>query len=402
MVTSSYPLFAGDGTAPFIENIARGIVECGHLVDIVLPQHPALDRKPEPNLRLYPFAYAPLPGLNVWGYALSMTADRHLTWRTALVAPFAMIATRNAVRSRLRSDRYDVVHAHWVVPGGFLSSGPSAAAGTPLVISLHGSDVSGAERSALAGRAARRAFGVARVVTACSSDLRDRAVRLGARAEDVRLVPYGVDSNFFGKQDSLSSGQRAVLRTRLGASPSQTLIVAIGRLVEKKGFAILLEAVRSIPDLHVAIVGDGDLHDDLARRIKSLGCSATLAGRFSRVEIRDALQCADIVAVPSVVDSGGNVDGLPNTLLEAMAAGRAIVATTAGGIPDVMTDGVEGLLVPHQDALSLRNALVRLAGDSRKRAELGERAALRVQRDLTWGRVAKTFEECYLKAPGSR
>lgn len=398
MVTTSYPLFDGDGTAPFIHEMARGLVDRGHKVDVLLPAHPALKREDTPGLCHFPFAYAPLPSLNVWGYALSMTADRRLKWRTVLVAPFALLATSRAIRSRLKADQYDVVHAHWAVPGGFISSGPARAFGKPLVISLHGSDVAGAERSALAGHAARRAFFVAGVVTACSSDLRDRALRLGARGENTRVVPYGVDSAFFGSSDRPKADRRAAMSHRLGASPSQTLIVAIGRLVEKKGFSHLVDSVQLAPDLHVAIIGDGDLHDDLSRRIQAMSASVTLAGRFSRQEIREALHSADIVAVPSIVDSGGNVDGLPNTLLEAMAAGKPIVATRIAGIPDVMADGAEGILVPQRDSSAIRDALVRLAKDPALRAELGHRAALRVRRDLTWERAAASIEDCYLEA----
>ncbi|HQZ18266.1 MAG TPA: glycosyltransferase family 4 protein, partial [Vicinamibacteria bacterium] len=148
----------------------------------------------------------------------------------------------------------------------------------------------------------------------------------------------------------------------------------------------------------VAIVGDGDLQGELQARARESQASVTLAGRFSRTETRDALQCADIVAVPSVIDSKGNVDGLPNVLLEAMASGRAIVASRVAGIPDVVRDGVEGVLVPPADAGSVREALKRLAADGGLRAELGEGAARRVQRDLTWDRVAATLEESYVQA----
>ncbi|MEO8499264.1 MAG: glycosyltransferase family 4 protein [Vicinamibacteria bacterium] len=398
MVTSSYPLFEGDGTAPFIEEIARSVVARGHEVDLILPAHPKLRRGPERGLRFFPFPYAPLPGLNVWGYAQSMDADRGFKWKTLLVAPFAARATTRAVRERLARETYDLVHAHWVVPGGALSRRPAKAAGRPLVISLHGSDVFAAERSLLVGSAARRAFVDAGFVTACSSDLRERAITLGARAAQTRTVPYGVDARFFGPHDRAKEGDRPAMRRRLGASSAQTLVVAVGRLVEKKGFAHLIDAVGPGTDLHRAIVGDGDLHASLEARARASGGSVTLAGRFARTEIRDALRCADIVAVPSVIDSEGNVDGLPNALLEAMAAGRPIVASRVAGIPDVVTDGVEGVLVPPKDPRMLRDAITLLAADPARRARLGEAAARRVQRDLTWDRVASTLEECYVQA----
>jgi glycosyltransferase involved in cell wall biosynthesis len=397
MVTSSYPLFAGDGTAPFIEEIARGVAARGHQVDVILPAHPRLDRNDEPGVKLFPFSYAPVPGLNVWGYAQSMNADRGFKWKTLLVAPLAAAATRRAIGRRLRCDAYDLVHAHWVVPGGVLAHGPARAARRPFVISLHGSDVFAAERSALVGAAARRAFAAAGSVTACSRDLSERALRLGARAETLRTVPYGVDAGLFHPRTT-DPARRETLRQRLGVSPAQTLIVAVGRLVEKKGFEHLIDAVGGTPRLHAAIVGDGDLHDSLLARASSARASVTLAGRFSRADTAEALSVADIVAVPSVVDSKGNVDGLPNALLEAMASGGSIVASRVAGIPDVVTDGVEGALVPPKDAAALRAALLRLAEDAPCRAALGANARRQVERNLTWERVAKTLEECYVQA----
>lgn len=397
MATSSYPLFEGDGTAPFIEEIVRGMVARGHHVDLILPAHPRLKRDDEAGLRLFPFAYAPLPSLNVWGFAQSMKADRGFRWKTLLVAPFAAVATRSAVQRRLVSESYDVIHAHWVVPGGVLARGPARAARKPLVISLHGSDVFAAERNAVVGLAARHAFASAGAVTACSSDLRNRAIVLGARSDAIRTVPYGVDARFFAP-GRLEPAQRDEMRRRLGAAPDQTLVVAVGRLVEKKGFVPLIHALGNAPRFHLALVGDGDLEAELRASAQKARASMTLAGRFSRAETATALNCADIVAVPSVVDSKGNVDGLPNALLEAMAAGRPIVASRVAGIPDVVADGVEGLLVPQNDAPALRDALFRLAGDPRGRGEMGENARRRVERDLTWERVASTLEECYVQA----
>jgi glycosyltransferase involved in cell wall biosynthesis len=398
MVTSSYPLFDGDGTAPFIEEIARGVATRGHHIDMVLPAHPKLQRRDEPGVTFHPFDYAPHPGLSVWGYAQSMNADRGFRWKTLLVAPFAALATRNAVSRRLRQATYDVVHAHWVVPGGVLARQPAVSAHRPLVISLHGSDVFAAERSGLVGKTARWAFDAASAVTACSSDLRDRALALGARAERTRTVPYGVDTRFFGTTDAQTPERLEAMRRRLGTAPGKTLVVAVGRLVEKKGFATLIEALGDAPDLHLGLVGDGDLHQDLEARARGARASVTLAGRFTRAEIRDALQCADVIAVPSVIDTKGNVDGLPNTLLEAMAAGKAIVASRVAGIPDVVTHEAEGELVPPGDPAALRTALIRLAKDPGRRAALGEAAARRAARELTWDRVASTIEDCYVQA----
>lgn len=393
MVTTSYPLFPGDGTAPFIESIAAGIAERGHEVDVLLPEHERLrpDALSRERVRVVPFRYSPAAALSVWGYAQSLKADVGFKWRTLAVAPFAAFATRRATRERLRSVRYDLIHAHWAVPSGALVAGLSGS--LPFVVSLHGSDVYVAERSALIARAARSAFDAAGAVTACSSDLQVRAVRLGADAARTRRVPYGVDTEEFSPRPPDVAARR-----RLGVSPGETLVVAVGRLVEKKGFAHLVDASAGLSGVRVAIVGDGDLDRDLAARARAANAPVLFAGRFSREETRDALAAADVVAVPSVVDAKGNVDGLPNVLLEAMASGRAIVASGVGGIPDVITDGENGRLVPPADADALREALRALAMDGALRERLGRAAREKTLRELTWPRLAAAMDEAYVSA----
>jgi glycosyltransferase involved in cell wall biosynthesis len=176
-------------------------------------------------------------------------------------------------------------------------------------------------------------------------------------------------------------------------------VFAFGRLVEKKGFRYLVEASADLGDrLTVAIAGEGDAMASLARRARELGAPVRLVGRLDRMETAAALSEADVVVVPSVVDAAGNVDGLPNTLLEAMAAGRPVVASRVAGIPDVVTDGVNGLLVPEKDPRALGAALVRLIDDAATRARLGQAARRTAVTRLGWDTAAAAFEECYVQA----
>src|SRR5688572_13382489 len=141
MVTSSYPKFPGDVTAPFIEAIARGVAARGHEVDVVLPAHPDLRRSASEPVRFFPYEYAPRPEWSRWGYAQSLRADVGLRGVAWLLAPLAAVALRAAVASRLAARRYDVAHVHWVVPNAALVADVVAAHAAPLVVSLHGSDV---------------------------------------------------------------------------------------------------------------------------------------------------------------------------------------------------------------------------------------------------------------------
>jgi len=392
MVTSSYPRFPGDVVAPFIESIARGVAARGHRVDVVLPHHPDLRRPPGEPVSFHPYRYAPLDRWSRWGYAQSLRRDVSVRAGAFMLAPLVAFALRRIVAQRLRETKYDVVHAHWVVPNAALVAGLVRTHGVPLVVSLHGSDVFVAETLFPARVLATHALRQAGAVTACSEDLRRRALRLGARPERTRTVPYGVDS-----MDAAGADVDAV-RARLGAPPGATLVVALGRLVEKKGFSYLIQAAARVPGVHVALAGDGDLRAELEARVEATGAPVRLVGALDRASVAAALAAADVVVVPSVVDRAGNVDGLPNVLLEAMAAGRAVIASRVAGIPDVVTDGVDGVLVEEKDVAGLAAALARLDGDRALRQRLGTAARAMVTRRLSWDQAARTFEESYAAA----
>jgi glycosyltransferase involved in cell wall biosynthesis len=392
MITSSYPKFPGDVTAPFIESIAHAVVARGHQVDLVLPQHPELRRGADEPVRFFPYRYAPSAAWSQWGYAQSLEADVRVRRRMYLLAPFAALALRGLVAERLRAERYAVVHTHWVVPNAALVSDIVSAHQAGYVVSLHGSDVFVAERLAPARWLAREAFLAAGAVTACSADLTRRALALGAPAARTRTVPYGVDPGRF------TPGAASSMRARLGVPEDAFLVLAFGRLVEKKGFRTLVEAAARVGGIRVVIAGEGDLRHELESLARERHAPVTLCGALDRASIAAALAAADVAVVPSIVDRAGNVDGLPNALLEALAAGLPVVASRVAGIPDVVRDGENGLLVPAQDAAALAEGLRRLLREPALRQRLARAARATAEATLGWEVAARAFEECYAQA----
>lgn len=392
MLTSSYPKYPGDVTAPFIESIARGVAGRGHAVDVVLPHHPELRRPDADPVRFFAYRYAP-DRFSLWGYAQSMAADVRLRKRAYLLLPFVALAMRRVLAQRLAETRYDVLHVHWVVPNAALVTDLARSHGVPLVVSLHGSDVFVAERLRPAGRLARASFAAAGAISACSRDLHERALRLGAPPERTRTLPYGVDLAAFSPSPASDDA-----RQRLGARPGELLVLAFGRLVEKKGFRYLVEAAARVPGVRLAIAGEGDLRGELEALGREAGAPLHLVGALEREAMAAALQAADVAAVPSVVDRAGNVDGLPNALLEALAAGRPVIASRVAGIPDVVTDGQDGLLVAPKDVAGLAAALLRLRDDAALRARLGSAARRTATGTLSWEAAVSGFEACYRQA----
>jgi glycosyltransferase involved in cell wall biosynthesis len=398
MIATSYPRFPGDGVGSFMEPIARGVAALGHDVHLVAPWHPAITRKPvEDGVHFHFFKYAPTTSLSVFGYAAGLRADTALKSAAWAVAPLAVVAGARLARRVAAEINATVIHAHWIVPGGVL--GALARGRRPFVVSAHGSDVFVAERVGLARRAAKSVLQRAGWFTACSDDLRDRAIALGARPGRSETVPYGVDTARFAPSPAV----RREVRARLGLGDA-SVVVAAGRLVRKKGFEYLIGAAGAItrqhPAARILIAGEGDLEAEL-RALASHQPGVTLLGRQSQDDVAQLLAAADVVAVPSVHDEAGNVDGLPNVALEAMAAAAPVVATTVGGLPQAIEDEVSGRLVPEKDAGALAAAIGGLLAEPARARTLGDAARRKVETDFSWARAAARFEAAYDRARGT-
>jgi len=199
------------------------------------------------------------------------------------------------------------------------------------------------------------------------------------------------------------------VRGRLGLSPDAQLVFAFGRLVKKKGFEYLIDATSRLagewPSLQVVIAGDGDLDGELRARATTAGVAdrVKLIGMVSQNDIPELLAAADVAVAPSIHDEEGNVDGLPNTVLEIMASGTPLVATPVGGIAAVAVDRVTARLVEERNGVALATAIADLLRSPDVRMTLGAEARASVERDHGWQRVARDFEQIYCEvAPALR
>jgi glycosyltransferase involved in cell wall biosynthesis len=395
MVTTSYPRFPGDSVGTFMEPIAQSVAARGHEVHIVAPWHPLVARaKEEHGVRFHFYRYAPLRSLNVFGYAAAMRADVSLRGAAYAAAPFALAAGWRTARKIARRHRATIMHGHWVIPGGVTAA--LAAPHVPLVVSLHGSDVYLAETFATARLAARHTFRRAGFVTACSDDLAKRAVALGADPARIETVPYGVDVARFRPDPEM----RAARRRELGVGDRVPLCVAAGRLVSKKGFEYLVDAMASVPGIVLAIAGEGTLAGELQARARTAGVAERIRflGNQTQDRVGEYLAAADMICVPSIRDDSGNVDGLPNVVLEALASGVPLITTAAGGIGSVVDDNVTALVVAERDGAAIAAAMVRLVSNPEMARQIGSAGRALVQSRFGWERAAVRFETAYTRA----
>jgi phosphatidyl-myo-inositol dimannoside synthase len=400
MVASSYPRFPGDTVGTFMEPIAHGLAARGHEVHLVLPWHPEWVRGDrEDGVAFHLFRYAPTDALNVFGYASALRADVALRGSALAMTPLALAAGWHAARRIAGLVDATMMHGHWVVPGGALAAA-ALPSGVPLVVSLHGSDVYLAERHRSVGRVARWAFHQASYVTACSDDLRQRGIALGASGERSVTIPYGVDARRFRPDAAIRLQRRVAWRVKA----EDEIAFAAGRFVRKKGFEYLMDAIRLLaarrPRLRLVLAGGGDLGCELRQRAEQLGIAdrVVLPGVLTQGGVAEALAASDVAVVPSVRDDSGNVDGLPNVVLESLASATPLVATTAGGIGSVVKHEENGLLVAERDPAALAAAIDRVLSDRALAVRLGTAARIWASAHAGWDQVAERFDDVYERA----
>jgi glycosyltransferase involved in cell wall biosynthesis len=179
------------------------------------------------------------------------------------------------------------------------------------------------------------------------------------------------------------------------------LIVAVGRLIAKKGFADLIRACRLLMErgksFRCEIIGEGPLEQELREQITQLDLqnSVELLGARPQHEIREHLAAASVFVLPSVVDPDGGMDNLPTVIMEAMAAGLPVVSTVIGGISEMVVQNETGFLVPPGDVAALAGAIERLLGDISLAREFGKNGRARTSKLFSIEQTARELAELF-------
>jgi len=394
VLTSSYPRFPGDGTAPFVKSICETMVKSGHTIDVVVPYDVESRPIETSGVNLYRYRYIWPDRFHILGHARSLDSDVRLKPLTYFLLPLFICVAFFKLFAVTGKQKSQIIHVHWVLPNGPVAALVAKIRRIPFVVSLHGSDIFLAHKSWLFGLVARWVFSQAAGVTACSPDLKKKALELGA-PESTVLLAWGADPEIFKPVENQEE-----LRDKMGWNQG-VILVALGRMVYKKGFEILLKAMPPVlekhPNLQVVMGGDGPLLTELKKLAGSLGIASSVRfiGRVPWNEVPNFLAAADIFVLPSVQDASGNLDGLPTVLLEAMGCGSAIIASDIGGVSLAIRDQENGLLVPPGLAPELTQSLLGLLDNPTLRENLGEEARKTVVDDLNWDNVVRRIEKIF-------
>lgn len=353
----------GGGGGRVVHGLSRELVRAGHEVDLVtmgfrgLPEYEELD-----GIRIHR-----MPNLR-----------RKTYFCTVGEAASYVLGALPTVRRLVREKQYDVNHTHFIFPDGLLAWVIKRSTRLPYVITAHGSDVPGynPHRLKLAHELLRPLWGMvtrgAEQLVCPSLSLRSLVEARSGKIQ-VSVIPNGIDPGKFHPDRR-----------------KQNRILVVTRMLERKGVQYFLKAIEGLSlDQQVHIVGDGPYLPALKRMARQTETAIRFWGWLDNrsPEFADLFETSGIFVLPS------ESENFPVVLLEAMAAGMAIVTTKGTGCEEVVGDAA--LLVPPANPAEIRVALFRLVRDPALRGELGRNARRRLENCFGWQAVGRRYAELY-------
>ncbi len=312
----------------------------------------------------------------------------HLSTRRS-ISPIANLRAMWQVFRLMRQGEFDIVFTAQSI-AGFVGRVVAVLAGIPVrlhcihVYACH--DDQPAWKRWIYRMIERRLDGLTTRYVAVSEATKRFGVERGLFAEHrVHVIPNGVP------EPVDASDSRDAIRAELGIKPDALLCMTASRFEPQKGLDLLIEAMSLVaawlPDAQLVLVGEGPLRTSLEQRVQKLGLQSRILFAGWRSDIQRILPAADLFVLSSLWEA------MPLTIVEAMAAGRAVVATDVGGVREMVIDGQTGSVVPPRNVQALADAMLRLLRDPATRQQFGKAARERYLKHFTLPRMVQRFDQ---------
>jgi glycosyltransferase involved in cell wall biosynthesis len=296
-----------------------------------------------------------------------------------------------------RRERFDIIHVHWPVPlalWGRAARGRGARRAA-VVLTFYGIELRWVKRTLpFLKRFVRWALRWADRVVAISSETAREIRELVDVAVDV--IPY--TTPFPGRGD-------AAPRALASGDGQPLTILFVGRLVELKGLAYLIEAAARLQDrvpARIVAIGIGPERERLEALARERNIAVDFRNKVPDAELHLAFLTSDLLVLPSIIDARGDTEGLGVALLDAMSYCIPVIASRVGGIPDIIEDGVSGVLVQPADPEALADAIERVATDPAFARRLAEAGRERLRTRFSWDVIVKKWDAVYSRISADR
>lgn len=367
IVPTMFPKYKGDYYGSFVFDDARMLVKKGFEVHVVTQHNPGIPYKEVMDgIYVHRFKWMePKEFRALVHFKGLLDSLRLITYISSLFFNLIRIIRKNDI---------DVLHAHSVIPTGFITVIVAKIMQKNVFITAHGMDITNFEDNSFFKRIIKFSLNNSSKSIAVSKNLAKKMISFGVDEKKIIVLRNGVDTNRFKPLHNPK------IRLKYNIEDNDILILFVGYLDTFKGIFELIESFNKIKtdenNIILMIIGTGPLKHEIEKRIRELGLSkqVTFTGQVSPSEMHEYYQSADIFVLPSHNDAGGP----PIVFIEAMACGLPVIGTNVGGIPEGIDECVNGFIVPPKNAIELAEKLETLVKDENLRSDFGNNSLKKI------------------------
>lgn len=391
-IVTAYPRHEGDVITPWMGETIGQLRKAGVNVEVLAPSYKGSTTSVIGGVLVHRFRYAPEPMETLTHDMPALERIKRNSFFLGLL-PGYVAAGAAAAKRIAREGNFDVVHAFWPIPHGVFGVAARNASRAALVSTFFSAELmwKGIARR-IFGPILRNVIDNSDAVTVISSYT---GKRLHEFAPSVRTVtiPFGAAAA------SRAASDANAIRRR----DDKFELLFVGRLVKRKGVDVLLRAAKileSDPRLKIRIVGGGPEGDSLKSLARTLALSGSVSfdGIVDSEKIAQLFAESDALVLPAIITETGDTEGLGVVLIEAMGYGKPVIASSAGGIVDIVADGETGLLVPPGDAEALAQAIRRAMDNPEDLAAIAKRGTEFAERRFGWDAIVSDLKAVYQTA----
>ena len=394
VLTSTFPRWENDTEPAFVFELSRRLATFFDIT-VLSPRTPGSKKQETMSgLRVIRFPYF----FNRWeklamhgGGILNKLKSNPLYY---LMIPFFLLGQMRAVVGLLRSERFDLIHAHWLIPQGFVAALSLLMTGKkiPLLCTSHGGDLFALKGKGLQ-RLKRWVINKSAALTVVSKAMRKTVVAMGIDPDKVEVIPMGVDLKGLFTPDP-------------GVQRKTDELLFVGRLVEVKGLQILLDAMPKVlakhPGIRLVVAGAGPLESELrasAAKLNMTDCVDFL-GMVPQLKLPSLYQQATLAVFPFIVTKSGVQEGFGLVVVEAMGCCCPVIAGDLPAIQDTVVHEENGLIFPSGNAQVLADSILKLLDDPEFRARLAGEGRKSVVQNFDWEIIAGKYSHIYQELIG--
>jgi len=390
-LTTTYLKSFQSGTARFVHDLNKELILLGVNVKVITP-HSKGEKLIEvlDGVKIIRFKYSP-ENFEINSSAISdeVSKSRKGLFKVFLMTCGFFLKTF----FECLKEKPDVLHAHWAFPAGYMAYILSKIFRKKVIVTIHGGEIPLLKKFNFLRHFVIHGLNNSSIVIANSNYTKDELMSMGVKER--KIIVEKVTPNFL--KHSINKKSLDDFRLKF-TKPDNQIILFFGRLVERKGVEYLIRALKEmeIKNVHLIIAGGGELFDKLTtltRQLK-LDSKITFFGRATDEELASLQEISDIFVCPSIVDSRGMTEYLGLVIPEAMDAGLPVIATSVGGIGDIIQSEKNGLLVSQKDPTSIARAIERIITDDEFSAKLVENSKKTVN-EFSPSAIAKKYYEIF-------